>query len=139
MSDQQQEKQEFWAIVEVMGHKQLAGYVTEQTFGGASFVRVDSPEVEVPIPRYAQVEGEPTTKILPKFTKLLGAASIYGITPCTEEVARRAVAAFQARPVDTLDLTRPALPAPKAADPSDLTEDELDAALNDESAIEGGF
>jgi len=29
---------ESWAIVEVMGHRQFAGLVTEQTIGGASFV-----------------------------------------------------------------------------------------------------
>jgi len=36
---------ESWAIVEVMGHRQFAGYVSEQAIGGASFVRVDVPEV----------------------------------------------------------------------------------------------
>ena len=97
MSERQAEKFESWAIVEVMGHKRLAGFVTEQALGGASFIRVDVPEC-------GDVAG---------FTQLLGASSIYAITPCTEEVARRACASFRARPVQYLDLSR-ALPAPSA-------------------------
>lgn len=67
---------ETWAIVEVMGHRQFAGFVSEQPLGRASFVRVDVPEVAA--------DGE----TLPAFTKLLGAGSIYAISPCTEETAR---------------------------------------------------
>lgn len=102
-------KFESWCIVEVMGHKRLAGFVTEQALGGASFIRVDVPECE----------GAPA------FTQLLGGASIYCITPCTEEVARRAVKAFRARPVEHLDLSR-ALPAPResSAVPIGGSEDE---------------
>lgn len=53
-------KFESWAIVEVMGHSRYAGFVHEQSIGGASFVRVDVPAVE----------GRP------EFTKLLGQSSI---------------------------------------------------------------
>jgi len=63
---------ECWAIVEVMGHRQFAGFVSEQAIGGSSFVRVDVPAVDA--------DGEQ----LPAFTKLLGAGSIYAISPCTE-------------------------------------------------------
>lgn len=66
-----------WSIVEVMGHKRFAGYVTEQSIGGVSFVRVDVPQIE------HSIEGT-----LPAFTKLFGAASIYCISPCTEQTAR---------------------------------------------------
>jgi hypothetical protein len=62
-----------WAIVEVMGRQTFAGRVTEQIFGGTSFVRVDVPAVN----------GTPA------FTKLIGAGSIYAITPTTEEVVGR--------------------------------------------------
>ncbi len=34
-----------WAVVEVMGHNTYAGRVTEQAIGGASFIRVDVPEI----------------------------------------------------------------------------------------------
>ena len=66
------EKFETWAVVEVCGHQKYAGFVTEQAIGGASFVRVDVPEVS---------DHE-------AFSKLFGAAAIYSITPCSEELAK---------------------------------------------------
>jgi hypothetical protein len=33
-----------WAIVELFGHNQLAGLVTEQTIAGQSFIRIDVPK-----------------------------------------------------------------------------------------------
>lgn len=74
-----------WAIVEIMGHKRFAGHVTEQAVGGASFVRIDVPEISLP-----------TGDVLPAFTKLFGAASIYCISPCTEETARLFAASIRA-------------------------------------------
>lgn len=91
---------ETWAIVEVMGHRQFAGFVSEQTIGGASFVRVDVPEI---------ADGDET---LPAFTKLLGAASIYAISPCTEETARAFAANQRARSFAVYEAPR--LPAPAA-------------------------
>jgi hypothetical protein len=59
-----------WAIVELFGHTKLAGEISEHTIGGCSFVRIDVPAV-----------GS-----MPRFTKLQGNSSIYGITFVTEEV-----------------------------------------------------
>lgn len=61
-----------WAVIEIMGHKRLAGFVTEQTIGGTAFLRVDVPD----------------TKREARWSKLLDTASIYAITPCTEQIAR---------------------------------------------------
>lgn len=91
---------EQWAIVEVMGHRRFAGFVTEAAIGGASFVRVDVPDVDC--------GGE----MLPAFTKLLGAGSIYAISPCTEETARAFAASFAQRSFATYEAPR--LPAPSA-------------------------
>lgn len=85
---------EAWAIVEVMGHRQFAGFVTEQALGGASFVRVDVPESDG----------------LPAFTKLLGAGSIYAITPCTEETAKAFACKSRQRAFSTYEAPR--LPPP---------------------------
>lgn len=79
------EKFDEWAVVEIMGHKRFAGKVTEQAVGGASFVRIDVPEMTLP-----------TGDLLPAFTKLFGAASIYCISPCTEETARLFAASIRA-------------------------------------------
>lgn len=67
-----------WAIVELFGHKKLAGKVSEHTIGAAALVRVDVPETD---------QNGVFTK---PYTKLVGTGSIYCITPCTEDVARRA-------------------------------------------------
>lgn len=77
-----------WAVVEVMGHKQFAGLVTEQEVGGTSFVRIDVPEVE----------GHPA------FTKLFGAASIYCITPTTEDIAKAVASGYRESPVSLYGL-----------------------------------
>lgn len=37
------EKFEHWCVVEIFGHTRIAGFVTEQTIGGQSFVRVGVP------------------------------------------------------------------------------------------------
>ena len=102
---------ECWAIVEVMGHRQFAGFVSEQAIGGASFVRVDVPAV--------QVDGEQ----LPAFTKLLGAGSIYAISPCTEDTAKAFAAKARTRSFSVYEAPR--LPAPNE-DEDELNGDEWD-------------
>lgn len=37
-----------WFIVELMGHRRLAGYVTEQTIAGAGFLPADPKLSEAP-------------------------------------------------------------------------------------------
>ena len=39
------EQFETWAIVEILGRKRFAGWVTEQQVAGQGFVRVDVPPV----------------------------------------------------------------------------------------------
>ena len=34
---------EEWAVLELMGHRRLAGKVTEATIGGGAFLRIDIP------------------------------------------------------------------------------------------------
>jgi hypothetical protein len=61
-----------WAIVEVMGHNEYAGFVSSESIAGAEMLRVDVPETS----KHAA------------FTKYLSTNAIYGISPCTEETAR---------------------------------------------------
>jgi hypothetical protein len=91
-----------WAVVEIMGHKRFAGHVTEQAVGGASFVRVDVPEITLP-----------TGDVLQPFTKLFGASSIYCISPCTEETAKAFAASIRAEGFARYEAPR--LPAPSAS------------------------
>jgi hypothetical protein len=78
------EKIEMWAIVELFGHQRIAGFVTEATIGGCSFVRVDIPPVD----------GSAA------ITKFYGNGAIYSMTPVSEEVARLFVEKFKPAPLN---------------------------------------
>lgn len=99
--------QEFWAIVEIMGHQQIAGKVSEETIAGAAMLRVDVPEVEDQ----------------PQFTKFYSASAIYAITPTEERIARAAASSMRARPVELwrLNLTQPQL-TEKITEDNDIEE-----------------
>lgn len=98
MSEDQKQGFDEWAIVELFGHQKIAGRVTEQSLGGASFVRIDVPGFEPPADAKPDVYGR-----LPQaragFTKLVGAAAIYSITPTTEEIVRRALQQMHVEPI----------------------------------------
>lgn len=116
---------ETWAVVEVMGHKRFAGYVSEQTIGGTAFVRVDVPAIEPT----AIAGGGTADGGLPAFTKILGAASIYAITPCTEETARAFAAKQRERAFATYEAPRLMYVTDKPVEPY---RDELDNFINHE-------
>jgi hypothetical protein len=99
-------KFEQWCVVEIMGHKRFAGFVSEQSLGGTSFVRVDVPEVTT----------EDGTK-LAAFSKIFGAASIYCLSPCTEETARAFAARLRTEAFSLYEAPR--LPAPSKSTEAD--------------------
>ncbi len=68
----------YWAILELMGHRRLAGYVQEAEIAGASFLRID-------IYRSAQNALERDEV----FTQWYSPAAVYAITPTTEAIARQ--------------------------------------------------
>jgi hypothetical protein len=72
-----------WCLVELFGHQQIAGRVSEAQIGGETFVRVDVPEVE----------GRPA------FTKFYGKGAIYSITPVEEDFVMRYEQYHQTRPI----------------------------------------
>ena len=43
MAEQESEKFASWAILELMGHRRLGGYVSETTLAGGAFLRIDVP------------------------------------------------------------------------------------------------
>lgn len=83
----QDQKFEVWAIVELFGHQKMAGHVSEQTIGGQTMVRIETPDT-----------GE-----IPAFTRLLNVSAIYAINPVTEEVARGYAKRIQAQPINVWD------------------------------------
>jgi hypothetical protein len=77
-----EEKFEQWAILELMGHRRLAGKVSECAIGGGAFLRIDMP----------MKDGFTSTQFY-------SPASIYCITPTTEQIAREVALASQPEPV----------------------------------------
>lgn len=73
----------FWAVVELFGHNQIAGVVSEDSIGGCSFIRVDMP------PEDGRVG----------VTKWFGNGAIYSITPASEEVVKAFIRRFKPSPV----------------------------------------
>lgn len=73
--EQIQQKFESWMVVELFGHQKIAGWVTEETIGGCSFIRVDVPAVNG----------------IPGFTRFFGNGAIYSMTPTTEDVVHRVI------------------------------------------------
>lgn len=85
--NQQEERKEFWAIVSLMGHQQLAGFLDEYTMGGCNFLRLTVPE----------------TPKQPQWTRLFKDNSIYSIDPCTEAVAKWKAERLNVAPVTVWD------------------------------------
>lgn len=99
------ESPEDWAILEIMGHRQVAGLISEQEVFGGRWVRIAVPEVpevpEVPAHQEEDEEGEFTAPAvaalaaIPGYTQFFGPSAIFSITLVTEEAARAAAARFR--------------------------------------------
>jgi hypothetical protein len=77
------EKFDEWAILELMGHRRLAGKVTESAILGGALLRIDIP-------------GE-NGKI--ESTQFYGPHAIYCLTPTTEDIAKAVAAQSHPEPV----------------------------------------
>ena len=62
-----------WALVELFGHQRIVGHVSEQSFGTGVLFRVDVPDLIK--------DGK---KVRDGFTRYIGLAAIYSITPISE-------------------------------------------------------
>ncbi len=76
-----------WAIVELMGHRRLAGHLTEVQIAGTGFLRLD----------VYDASGAAITQFYPP-------AAIYCITPTTEELARKLGDKARPQPVTRYEL-----------------------------------
>lgn len=93
MATEQRESYAGWTVLELFGHRRLAGYVSEVQVAGAGFVRIQIPGDN----------GEWAAE------QSYGPAAIYSITPCTEEVAR----AMVKRGAASGEITQFSLPEPR--------------------------
>lgn len=90
-----------WAIIEIFGHRRLAGRAREEERFGAKLLRIDIP-----------LNADPATHGWR--THYYGGSSIFSFTPCDEATALRAN-----RPVE-----RPALFSARHRDPDDEDPDD---------------
>lgn len=143
MNEPQQAKFEGWAIVELFGHQREAGFVTTEYFGAWCLFRIDVPE----LPAREYILDKPDwsrdleigTKVrresVPARSRIVGPGAVYGLNPCTEEAARKAIENIIPRELVVLELPKkPKLPAgdPTAADfIDDDSTDDLDETLDD--------
>lgn len=107
---------EGWTILELFGHRKVAGYVREQNVAGAGFLRID----------VSGKNGEPIA------TQFYSPSAVYAFTPTTEELARQVAAGCQPEPV-----TRWELPQPRRD--SLPRTDEYDHDPSPADGPEGGF
>jgi hypothetical protein len=89
---------ETWAILELMGHRRLAGFLTEREIAGTAFLQID-----VPGPASDEIERSWTTQFY-------APSAVYAITPTTEEIALE-LAKDTPRPIQPWEL-RNLLPTP---------------------------
>lgn len=104
---------EEWVIIELLGHRRLAGYLTEQQLAGAGFLRLDvpgdkpcgtcggMPRPEVPCPACRGLGVALTA------TQLYSPSAVYAINPTTQEIATAVARGNRPAPVHRWELEAP--------------------------------
>lgn len=88
MSDTQTPPFDEWAIVELLGHRRVAGRIREVHLAGHGFLRLDIPAT--------QDHREQTQYIAP--------GSVYALHPTTEALATAAASRWRPEPVSRFEL-----------------------------------
>ena len=109
-----------WCILELMGHRKLAGLVSEQEIAGHGFLRLDIHTTKRYRPDGNEVGDDH------KSTQFYSPSSVYAITPVTEDTARAFAEGNQPAPVTRWEL--PGL-APRTDRDLDLRDDDEEQAL----------
>jgi len=99
---------EGWTILELMGHRRLAGYVREQTVAGAALIRIDVP-------------GDGDEQVA---TQFYSPSAVYCMTPTTEDLARKVAKGARPAPVTQWDLPKPSKALSEGTRPDDDNDDE---------------
>ena len=119
---------EGFAIVELMGHRRLAGYVTEQEIAGAAFIRLDVPGPETP---RSGTGGDEAVALKGGFTggvtQFYAPGAVYCITPTTEDIAYQIGSRSAPAPVSRYELEPP---APREPDPWAADDGPVEAVVH---------
>ena len=95
-----------WVILELLGHRRVAGRVREVQLAGAGFLRLDIPATDGHGPQ----------------TQYISPGSVYAMHPTTEAIATAAAAGFRPQPVSRWELERAAASTPSADEPPDESD-----------------
>lgn len=110
-----------FAIVELMGHRVLAGAIAEHQFAGKVFLRIDVPPVR----------GRPG------FSRLQSPDAIYGISACDEATMLAFAERNHMEPIVPVAAAgRPALPPSEGSDPNDQ-DDQFEPDLDPDTEWPG--
>lgn len=128
MSDTDRTPFEGWAILELMGHRRLAGYVRETELAGTGMLRLDVPTHAVAVCTCGSTDPDSISHVDHQHdcmlfqdenaappdaqaTQFYSPSSVYCLTPTTETVARALAAKSRPAPVQRWELP----PAPPVA------------------------
>jgi hypothetical protein len=136
-----------WAIVEEFGHQRDVGFVTTDVFGSACLFRVDTPELPerewtLEKPEWIQTD-DGSSALAPRGAKvrrpssparsvLVGPSAIYKLTPCTEEVAMKAIEKLIPRPLILLAMPENAKPLLTPGDVTAIDDEDENDPYEDE-------
>lgn len=101
-------KFEGWAVLELMGHRKLGGYVTVTEALGAPMLRIDVPGED----------GKPVA------TQFYATSALYALTPTTEDVARALAQRMRPEPVTRWELPPAKVPRDEIVHGGDSEEAE---------------
>lgn len=79
-------------VVELFGHNKISGMVSEYTFGGSTFIRVDVPE----------------NATSAAFTRMFHPNAVYSLNPVTEEVMISMAERYTQLPITPFDIRQAA-------------------------------
>lgn len=100
-----EEKFKEWAIMDLFGHKRLAGEVSETNIAGGAFIRIDIPVGDNVV------------------TQFYGPAAIYGLYPVTEETARAVASQCVTDPINRWDVQEAVKRLPNPQSSFDLDDE----------------
>lgn len=87
MQTEMQELKEIgWSVLELMGHRRIAGFVKEELIANSVMLRIDMETADGPMTQY------------------YGGSSVYCITPTTEELAKAFASKITVQPVNRWEL-----------------------------------
>lgn len=128
-----QAKFDGWAVMELMGRNREIGYVTTEYYGTLAMFRIDQPELEareftLKRPEWIGEKHCPKGTVvrreaMPGKTVLVAPASIFRLTPCTEETVRQALEELLPAPIKILSIPKDTRRLAERLAPAESDED----------------